>query len=180
MNILEKISHGWRRIMMALVIIAPTGGWGTVSADGIKIGVVNTEKILRESLPALQAQKKIEQEFLLRDEDIKRIAMEAKVLQNKLEKGSTTLEEVEQRNLERKLANLSREYQRAQKQMREDLSLRQNEEYTAILDRTNRAISKIAEIEKYDLILQLQDSVYRSHRIDITDKVIKTIDNERN
>ena len=88
------------------------------------------------------------------------------------------MEETERRTLERNLANLSREYQRTQKQMREDLSVRQNEEYGVIIERTNRAISKIAEAEKYDLILQLQDSVYRSHRIDITDQVIKALNNE--
>ena len=88
------------------------------------------------------------------------------------------MKDTERRSLERDLANLSREYQRAQRQMREDLSVRQNEEYSVILERTNKAISKIAETEKYDLILQLQDSVYRSHRIDITDQVIKALDNE--
>ena len=151
--------------------------WPVLAGD-IKIGVVNTEKILRESLPAIQAQKKIEQEFVPRDEDIKKMAVQAKTLQDRLEKDGITMEETERRNLERNLANLSREYQRAQRQMREDLSVRQNEEYSVILERTNRTISKIAETEKYDLILQLQDSVYRSHRIDITDKVIRALDNE--
>ena len=149
-----------------------------VLAGDIKIGVVNTEKILRESQPAVQAQKKIDQEFVPRDEEIKKMAVQAKTLQDKLEKDSISMDETERRNLERNLANLSREYQRAQRQMREDFSVRQNEEYSVILDRTNRAISKIAETEKYDLILQLQDSVYRSQRIDITDKVIKTLENE--
>ncbi|MBY0483266.1 OmpH family outer membrane protein [Nitrosomonas sp.] len=149
-----------------------------VFAGDVKIGVVNTEKILRESLPAIQAQKKIDQEFVPRDEDIKKMAVQAKTLQDKLEKNSTAMEETERRNLERNLANLSREYQRAQRQMREDLNVRQNEEYSVILERTNRAISKIAETEKYDLILQLQDSVYRSQRIDITDKVINVLENE--
>ncbi len=149
-----------------------------VLAGDIKIGVVNTEKILRESLPAVQAQKKIDQEFVPRDEEIKKMAVQAKTLQAKLEKDSISMDETERRNLERNLANLSREYQRAQRQMREDFSVRQNEEYSVILDRTNRAISKIAEAEKYDLILQLQDSVYRSQRIDITDKVIKALENE--
>ncbi|MEK7844159.1 MAG: OmpH family outer membrane protein [Pseudomonadota bacterium] len=88
------------------------------------------------------------------------------------------MEDTERRSLERNLANLSREYQRAQRQLREDLSVRQNEEYSVILERTNGAISKIAETEGYDLILQLQDSVYRSQRIDITDKVIRALDNE--
>ncbi|MBP6058583.1 MAG: OmpH family outer membrane protein [Nitrosomonas sp.] len=166
-------------MVMVLIAITLTSGFVVATASDIKIGVVNTEKILRESLPAIQAQKRIEQEFVPRDEDIKKMAVQAKTLQDKLEKEGVSMEETERRSLERNLANLSREYQRAQKQMREDLSVRQNEEYSVILERTNRAISRIAEIEKYDLILQLQDSVYRSHRIDITDQVIRTLNNER-
>ena len=160
---------------MGLMVIVFTSGFFVVFADGLKIGVVNTEKILRESLPAVQAQKKIEQEFVPRDEDIKKMAVQAKILQDRLEKDGITMEDTERRSLERNLANLSREYQRAQRQLREDLSVRQNEEYSVILERTNGAISKIAETEGYDLILQLQDSVYRSQRIDITDKVIRAL-----
>jgi len=165
-------------MVMVLITIVSTSGFAMVLAGDIKIGVVNTEKILRESLPAIQAQKKIDQEFVPRDEEIKKMAVQAKTLQDKLEKDSINMDETERRNLERNLANLSREYQRAQRQMREDFSVRQNEEYSVILERTNRAISKIAELEKYDLILQLQDSVYRSQRIDITDKVIKALESE--
>ena len=174
----KRINRRWRTMVMVLITIVSTSGFAMVLAGDIKIGVVNTEKILRESLPAIQAQKKIDQEFVPRDEEIKKMAVQAKTLQDKLEKDSINMDETERRNLERNLANLSREYQRAQRQMREDFSVRQNEEYSVILERTNRAISKIAEIEKYDLILQLQDSVYRSQRIDITDKVIKALENE--
>ena len=174
----KRINRRWRTMVMVLITIVSTSGFAMVLAGDIKIGVVNTEKILRESLPAIQAQKKIDQEFVPRDEEIKKMAVQAKTLQDKLEKDSINMDETERRNLERNLANLSREYQRAQRQMREDFSVRQNEEYSVILERTNRAISKIAEIEKYDLILQLQDSVYRSQRIDITDKVIKSLESE--
>lgn len=174
----QQINQQRRNLVMVVTAAAIACGFTVAFAGDIKIGVVNTEKILRESQPALLAQKKIEQEFVPRDEEIKKMALEAKNLQDKLEKNSIKMEETERRNLERNLANLSREYQRAQRQMREDLSVRQNEEYSVILERTNRAISKIAEAENYDLILQLQDSVYRSQRIDITDKVIKTLDKE--
>lgn len=174
----QQINQQRRNLFMVITAAAIACGFTVAVAGDIKIGVVNTEKILRESQPALLAQKKIEQEFVPRDEEIKKMALEAKNLQDKLEKNSIKMEETERRNLERNLANLSREYQRAQRQMREDLSVRQNEEYSVILERTNRAISKIAEAEHYDLILQLQDSVYRSQRIDITDKVIKTLDKE--
>lgn len=177
-NILKHLDQWQFHMIKALIVAATASVISSGIASDIKIGVVNTEKILRESNPAIQAQKKIEQEFIPRDEEIKRMAAQAKTLQDKLEKSGLTIEDNERRNLERNLANLSREYQRAQRQMREDLSVRQNEEYNIILDRTNRVISKIAELEKYDLILQLQDSVYRSHRIDITDKVIKVLENE--
>ncbi len=176
MNRLYPIKHYFSVMaagLIALVIIQDA-----TLANSIKIGVVNTEKILRESSLAVQAQKKIEQEFSSRDDDIKKITAQAKALQDRLEKDGNNMEETERRSLERNLANLSREFQRAQKQSREDLSARQNEEYGVILDRINRAISKIAEREKYDLILQLQDSVYRSQRIDITDQVIKVLENE--
>ncbi len=177
MNGLKRINQ-WGTMVIVFITMVSINLPAMVFAGDVKIGVVNTEKILRESLPAIQAQKKIDQEFVPRDEDIKKMAVQAKTLQDKLEKNSTAMEETERRNLERNLANLSREYQRAQRQMREDLNVRQNEEYSVILERTNRAISKIAETEKYDLILQLQDSVYRSQRIDITDKVIKALENE--
>lgn len=143
--------------------------------DSIKIGIVNTERILRETAPAIRAQKKIEKEFAPRDQELQKMAKQAKDLQAQLEKEGVTLSDSQRRDKERELANLNREYQRAQRQFREDLNLRQNEEFAAILDRANKAIQSIAESEKYDLILQLQDSVYRSPRIDITDKVIKAL-----
>lgn len=144
-------------------------------AGEIKIGVVNTEKVLRESRPAITAQKKIESEFQIRDEKIRELSSQVRALQQELEKNINTTNEGDRRTKERELAVLSRRYQRAQQQMREDLSLRQNEEYSLILERINGVINELAERQNYDLILQLQDSVYRSARIDITDQVIKVL-----
>ncbi len=145
------------------------------SAGEIKIGVVNTEKVLRESRSAVQAQKKIEQEFQARDARIRELSEQIRTLQQELERNTGAVDEEERRLKERELAGLSRRYQRAQQQMREDLSLRQNEEYGLILERINQVIRELAEKQSYDLILQLQDSVYRSARIDITDQVIKVL-----
>ena len=144
-------------------------------AKDIKIGVVNTEKILRESAPAIRAQKKIEKEFLMRDEQLKKVAAQVREYQEQLERNSKGITEEERRVKERELASLTRQYQRTQQQMREDLSTRQNDEYGLILERVNSAIKMIAEKEGYDLILQLQDSVYRSQRIDITRQVIEVL-----
>ena len=159
----------------ACMLIASVGIPFNIYASEIKIGIVNTERILIESAPAVRAQKKIEKEFLPRDQELKKMAAQVKVLQEQLEKDGMTMPETDRRGKERELANLNREYQRAQRQLREDLSLRQNDEFAAIQLNASKVIQAIAEAEKYDLILQLQDSVYRSQRIDITDKVIKAL-----
>lgn len=166
----------WRQWLVSLfALFLLIGGSSNIWAREIKIGVVNTEKILRVSAPAIMAQKKIEKEFQAYDERIKKMAAQIKELQEQLEKNDKGITIEERRTKERELANISRQYQRAQQQMREDLSVRQNEEYSLILERVNKTIRNIAENENYDLILQLQDSVYRSQRIDITNQVIRAL-----
>ncbi len=152
----------------------------SIRATEIRIGVVNTEKILRESILAIKAQKKIEQEFKLRDSRIKELSSQIKRLQQQLEQQSDNqvAGSPDRRAKERELASLSRQHQREQQQMREDLSLRQNEEYGRILDQINQTIDKLASDQGYDLILQLQDSVYRSVRIDITDQIMSLLDGQ--
>jgi outer membrane protein len=77
---------------------------------------------------------------------------------------------------EREFADLNRDFQRRQREFKEDLNMRQNEEMAKIFERVNKVIKSIAETEKYDLILQ--EAVYASPRIDLTDKIIKILGEE--
>jgi outer membrane protein len=77
------------------------------------------------------------------------------------------------REKERQLADISRDFQRAQREIREDLNLRRNEELAGVQERATRVINQIAEAEKFDLILQ--EAVFASGKIDITEKVIKAL-----
>ena len=143
------------------------------SAD-YKIGFVNTERLFREAAPAKRAQQKLEREFAGRDSDIQKLNKQVRDLQASLEKDGVTMAETDRRNKERDLANMSRDLQRLQREFREDLNLRRNEELGAVQERANKVIQQIAEAEKFDLILQ-DPVVYASGRIDITDKVIKAL-----
>ena len=143
------------------------------TAAELKIGFVNTERVFREAAPAVKAQKKLEKEFAARDADLQKMAKQARDLQTHLEKEGMTLSEAERRNKERDLANLNRDFQRIQREFREDLNLRRNEELALVQERGTKAIQAIAEAEKFDLILQ--EAVYASPRIDITEKVLKAL-----
>jgi len=146
-------------------------------ANDFRIGVVDTERILRESVPAVQAEKKIEKEFELRDIEMKKISRQAKEIQSYFDKEGMTLMDAEHRSKERELANLNVTLQRMQREFREDLNLRKNEELALVLARANKAIKAIAESEKYDLVLQ--EAVYRNPKIDITDKVLQYLSAEK-
>jgi outer membrane protein len=102
---------------------------------------------------------------------------QAKELQDALEKNTAVLSEADRRNKERELNALNVNLQRMQREFREDLNLRKNEELAVVLERANKAIQTVAEAEKYDLILQ--EAVYRNPRIDITDKVIKSLASDK-
>lgn len=139
-----------------------------------KIGFVNTERLFRDAAPAKRAQQKLEREFAGRDTDIQKLSKQVRDLQALLEKDGVTMAEGDRRNKERDLANMSRDLQRLQREFREDLNLRRNEELGAVQERANKVIQQIAETEKFDLILQ-DPVVFASMRIDITDKVIKAL-----
>lgn len=146
-------------------------------ASDFRIGVVDTERILRESTPAVMAEKKIEKEFEQRDAEMKKMAKQAKEIQMYFDKEGMTLVDAEHRSKERELANINVTLQRMQREFREDLNLRKNEELSIVLARANKAIKAIAENEKYDLVLQ--EAVYRNPSIDITDKVLKFLAAEK-
>jgi len=157
--------------VLAVALVA----WaGLAVAVEYKIGFVNTERLFREATPAKRAQQKIEKEFATRDAEIQKLAKQVRDLQAALDKDGATMAEAERRNKERDLANQSRDLQRMQREFREDLNLRRNEELAGIQERANKVIQQIAESEKFDLILQ-DPVVYASQRIDITDKVIKAL-----
>ncbi len=144
-----------------------------VGATELKIGYVNTQRIFRDAPAAQKASKKLETEFAKRDQDLQRMAKQLQGLQENLEKNSVTMAESERRTKEKEFGDVSREFQRKQREFREDLNLRQNEENAAIIEKANRAIKQIAESEKYDLILQ--DVVWVSPRLDITERIIKAL-----
>jgi outer membrane protein len=138
-----------------------------------KIGFINSERLFREAAPAKRAQQKLEKEFAGRDAEIQKLSKQVRDLQTVLEKDSVTMPEAERRDKERDLANKNRDLQRMQREFREDLNLRRNEELSAVQERANKVIQQIAADEKFDLIIQ--DVVYASPRIDITDRVIKSL-----
>ncbi|MDR1424385.1 MAG: OmpH family outer membrane protein [Azoarcus sp.] len=143
-------------------------------AADLKIGFVNSEKVMREAVPAVRAQERLEKEFTKRDQELKRMVRDLDALKKELEGGK--LSETDRRNKIRAHDDLGRDLQRKQREFSEDFNQRRNEELASVLSKAEKTIIQIAESEKYDLILQ--DAVYYSKSIDITDKVVKALSSD--
>ena len=165
--------HACRFTSMLILVSLGTGFSGNVGAAELKIGFVNQERILRESSPAKRAQDKLDKEFAPRRAELDRMEKQGRELESTLQRESVTLPEADRVAKERQLAQLVRDVQRMQREFREDVNLRRNEELASLQERANKVISGIAEKEKFDLIFQ--EAVFASSKIDITDKVIKAL-----
>lgn len=170
MKSLTKISTPSRLLALLAICLLPLTN---VQAQESKIGFVSTERIFREAAPAKAAQAKIEAEFSRRDKELQDMAARLKAMSEKLDKDAALLSDSERVRRQRELADLDKDFQRKQREFREDLNQRRNEELATVLEKTNKVIKQIAETEKYDIVFQ--EAVYASPRIDITDKVLKAL-----
>ena len=156
-------------LLLAGLICVPA----SALAAELKIGFLDAERVNRESAPAIRASKELEREFAPRIQELQKLEKQLKDGQAALEKDGMTMSESERGRREQDLVRMSRDFQRAQREYREDLNQRRNEKLADLFQRANRVIQQIAEAEKFDLILQ--EAVYRSPRIDITDRVLKAL-----
>jgi len=163
------VKHTIPRIAALLLAFAAVAA----VAQDMKIGFVDVERIRRESAPAERASKQLEKEFAPRAQELQRREAQVKTLQAQLEKDAMTLSESERRGKEQELSRMNVDFQRLQREYREDLNMRRNQELATLFERADRVIKQIADAEKFDLILQ--EAVFRSPRIDITDRVLKAL-----
>ena len=159
----------FKAVSAALLALA---AW-SAQAQELKIGYVNSDRVLRDAAPAKAAQSKLESEFSKREKELNDTANRLKATSDRLDKDAPTLSESERNRRQRELIEQDREFQRKRREFQEDLSQRKNEELAAVVERANRVIKQIFETEKFDLILQ--EAVFAGPRVDITDKVIKAL-----
>jgi len=168
------IRHG-RLLCASAVLGASFAVMAPVQAQqaGVKIGFVSTERILRDSRPAQDAQRKIEAEFKRRDDELQALANNLRDQVQKFDKDAPVLAESERIRRQRQLTDLDSDLQRKRREFQEDFNRRRNEEFSIIIEKADAAIKQLAEQQGYDLILQ--DAVTVSPRVDITEQILKAL-----
>lgn len=142
-----------------------------VSADAVKLGVVNIAYVLKHAPQAAAARKKLETEFAPRETKIIAMEKRLKSQSDKLAKDGTIMSPAGRKQLERKILNLKRDVKRAKEEFTEDLNIRRNEELNKLQKVVNSAIESLAEEENFDIIFG-DNVMYANKRSNITKKVL--------
>jgi outer membrane protein len=145
-----------------------------VLAEGAKIGFVNAIVLLDKAPQTKAAKEKVEREFKTRDNQLVNAQKELRKQEEKLKRDGSTMSTADRQQLESNISRLKRELKRDLTDFREDFSIARNREMGKLQKRINEAIIKLAEQEKYDMIVG-DSVVYASKRIDITEKVLKIL-----
>ena len=162
-------------LIKALLLTSSLTFIGNIAnAVELKVGYVQVDKILQEAPQTAESGKKLEKEFSARSQELERMAKQIKDVETSLDKDGLTISETDRRNKERDLSNVKIEFQRKQRELREDVNLRKNEELGSLQDRINKAVTAVSQAEGYDLVVY-GGVAFASPKIDITDKVLKSL-----
>lgn len=163
-----------KQFFVSLTVVVGLVLGATASAAELKIGYVQVDKLLQEAPQTAESGKKLEKEFSPRSQELDRLQKQIRDLEAALDKDRLTATDADRRNRERDASNLKLEFQRKQRELREDINLRKNEELAVLQDRINKAVTSVAETDNFDLVVY-GGVAYASKKIDITDKVLKLL-----
>ena len=167
----------WTRLSLMALALGFTACAVNAQDSGTRVGAVNVEKVFNESNMAKQSQAKLESEFAKRQNELRSAIEKIKAAAEKLDRDGAVMSEAERSRRQRELAEQDRELQRKQREFTEDVNQRSFEERSKIAQKANQALKVVAEQRKLDLIVQ--EAAYVSPKIEVTDDVIKALNNLR-
>ena len=140
----------------------------------LKVGFVQVDKILQEAPQTIESNKKLEKEFSSRTDKLKADVKALKEKESSYSKDALTMKESERGTKEKSLSQLRVDVQRKERELREDINIRRNEELGGLQEQINKAVTSVAKAEGFDLVLY-NGVAYASEKIDITDKILKSL-----
>lgn len=151
-------------------------GATSVFADNAKIGVVDLQKIMQTSNQMKLIQQKLEKEFKPRRDKLVTMEDGLKKDMEKFKRDSSIMSQAQKKDMEKKIVSTQQTFEREGQQYQQELSTAHNEAMEELYGKIRKAISKVADAQKYDLILQKDAAPFSVTKLDITDLVIKEID----
>ncbi len=159
-------------VLIALVLMM---SGATVFADNAKIGVVDLQKIMQTATQMKVIQEKLEKEFKPRRDKLVEMEEGLKKDMEKFKRDSAVMSQAQKKDLEKKIVATQQQFEREGQQYQQELSTAHNEAMEDFYNKIRAAIAKVAENDKFDVVLQKDAAPFSVDKLDVTSKVMKEI-----
>lgn len=159
----------------ALILVLASAFALPAAAQDMKIGVVSLQALIERAPQTKSAMDALQEEFAPRQRELVAKQKEYEELAAKAQKDFAVMGETERRNAEKDLRDLQREVTRLQNELREDLNLRQNEEYGLLQRAMLKEVQDYAQQQGYDLIVG-DGVLFVSNSVNITEEVLGAVE----
>lgn len=163
-------------LLLALLLSLPIQP--ALAQEGFKIGFVNAPVVLQKAPQTLASGRLLEREFASREADIENAKKRRMALEERSQRDAAVMSEEERRNLDRDILAVRRDVARLQREFREDLNLRRNQELANLQQKLKEVLQAIGNEEGFDLIVSNDSVLFASARINITKDVLDRLTEE--
>jgi outer membrane protein len=171
---LKKSLAALPRSLVLALLCAGAMAQASAQSGMSRIGFVYTERLMTESKLAKAADAKLQAEFSKRQKQVDDMLARYKQSREKFDEEAPKLSDLDRTKRTRELLDMEKDVQRMQREYNEDLFQRKNEERAAIAQKAYKLIEQVAEQDHLDVVLQ--EAIWTSPRIDITDRILKLLD----
>lgn len=149
---------------------------GSAYAADVKIGVIDTQKIMRESRAAKSARAFFIKDVGAKREVLKEKQKEVRLMDEELKKDWKNMAPSVRKEKADKLARGDKDLKRLRSDLEEELKKKEKELNRKLLREISEIVKEYSKKEKYSVILEKRSLVASDEAIDITDKIIRLYD----
>lgn len=146
-----------------------------LAQNTIKIGVIDPERILRESVQVQKVYKDLKALYDKKADELKKKQDEITQLEEKYKAQAPVLSPEARAELEEKIKKAYLDIDKFKEESKIELQTKENAALNEMEKKVAPIIQSIGQKENYTLILRKEMVVYMNEVVDITDKVIKIL-----
>lgn len=156
-----------------LVLIAAACFATAAGAADLKIGTVDSQKVVKQSPQYAAAQQELNSKFESRARDLKAKGDKIQAEQDDLSKNGAVMSQEQLQDKQNQLNDDQRDFSRMKSELDEDAAMEQNAQLSKLQAAVNKAVQEVAKAQKFNLVLAGEAVYYKDQTVDITDLVLE-------
>lgn len=166
-----------KRSVIVLLSAIVSAGVASLASAQARIGVVDVQRLVRESPQGKAATEALNAEYGGKHKDIEKRATELQARADKFKKDEATMSEVQKAQVDKELTSGYRELQLRQSQFDDEYNAARQEAQEKLLGVLDEEVKIFAKAQGYDLILT--DAAYANPTLDVTGSILQALINRK-